>query len=161
MKTIPGELIKVKEVEGSLDSITDAANKLKSCSDESVSAIKSAVEEIKLNYKSSNRDAVISRFSSCTSEYNSISNALTGTLKGIISSLRSLISLIGELEKINESIGKLESEKQRRIDSAKDDEKVDTSDLDSQISALEADFESKKNAALSSLNQIKAMDASV
>ena len=99
MKTIPGELIKVKEVEGSLDSITDAANKLKSCSDESVSAIKSAVEEIKLNYKSSNRDAVISRFSSCTSEYNSISNALTGTLKGIISSLRSLISLIGELEK--------------------------------------------------------------
>lgn len=161
MKTIPGELIKFKEVEGALDSILTATDRLESCASDSASAINNAIEDIKSNYKSSNRDAVISRFTSCVSEYNSISSALSNTLKSIISNCKDLITLINKLEEINNSIARLEDEKNERISRAKDDEKVYTSDLDEQIRTLEGDFDSVLSDASSLLSRIKSMDASI
>lgn len=160
--TIPSELLEFKStISPAISQMYASVTNIDSSAKDSISAIKDAKEDIKLSYKSTNLDAVLSKFSEIESEYNSISGALCGSLKSILDSCKSLVSKIGILEEILSKIDALEAEKQERLSRANEDESVDTSDLDSKIENLKKEFENEVQSCLSLLSQIKGMDTSI
>lgn len=158
--TIPNELLQFKTCASSFPLMDNCIKKLNESSNESKNAINEAKEEVKLYYKSSNLDAILNNLSSCTGAYDGIISG-ANTLKSIVSSCNSLIAKITNLENILTRIGELESEIQKRKDAAKEDEYVDTGDLEREINELKSNFESECSSALSLLSQIKGMDTSV
>lgn len=162
MRTIPGELIEFKNaVSGTIDSMKNACENIVKLVSDSVNAVDTVKSEISMYYKSANLDAVLGKFSSLTTSYNAISNAVSGTLKSILTKAEALLAKIDNLDKILAEIASLEEEKSRRINNAKDDEKVDTSDLDAKIKELEASFDRECEGAKTELSSLKSTGGSV
>ena len=110
--TIDTELKNFKDKVGnSLDSMKNAVTNLADKLSTAIASNNSTKDSLSANYKSENKEAVLSKFTSMNKKYDKIKNSVTGELNSALSSSQVLIDNVTKLEELKQAIEDAEAKK--------------------------------------------------
>lgn len=158
---IPKELTNFKEtVASSIDNMSSIASSLSDKVTTVKNATSTAQSSIDTYYQSKNKSAVLGSISELNSTYDAISSSLSSNLIGILSSSKSLINKITQLEGYVSTY-----EAQEKIIAAENRKENPSSSViysaTSKENEVKTKFDKEMPEALSALEALKSMDASV
>ena len=99
------------KVGNSLDSMKSAVNNLADKLSTAIASNNSTKDSLSANYKSENKEAVLSKFTSMNKKYEKIKNSVTGELNSALSSSQVLIDNVTKLEELKQAIEDAEAKK--------------------------------------------------
>ncbi len=159
MGIIPQELLSFKSSvsSGSISSMKSSISILADKTNDVVSSLNSLKSGISSYYNSKNKDSIISNVSNISSMYSSLSSSISGDLKSMVDKAGELVSVIEELESLDESIKK--QEVKVREEKSKDQGNVNNEDF--LLNSLNSQFDTKKETALKIYESLKSMDSTI
>lgn len=161
MGTIAPELISFKtSVEPSLSSMNTMCQTIQNKMSDVGNAASYARSTIESNYSSSNSSIVISKLDKLNTIYSKVNSSVGGDMKNIISQAETLISLVKELENINNQIetkNEIINSKAGNTDPASINE-VNNANYD--LTRLNKTFAERHDVAVKKLASLKTLDAS-
>ena len=167
--TIDTELKNFKDkVENSLESMNNAVTNLSDKITTAIASNNSTKDSFSANYKSENKDAILSKFNSMNKKFELIKSSITGELKSALSSSKILVENVTKLEELKEQI---EQAEQRKSSAESSKSGCDTnsseysrysniiSEASSEIETKTKSFDELQESSKKLLQSLKSMDA--
>ena len=162
MGVIPTELIKIKDLDGSIGTMKNASSDIQGKLSTLSTATAKAKDEIDSNYDSSNKASLLNNFTSLNDALTKIKSSLSGDLDEILNLIETLITQVKELETINTEIAEQESIISTAMSNLEDATAVSTiSAAESKKRELEEKFTRLCNDAMANLNTLKSMNPTI
>ena len=162
MGVIPTELIKIKDLDGSIGTMKNASSDIQGKLSTLSTATTKAKDEIDSNYDSSNKASLLNNFTSLNDALTKIKSSLSSDLDEILNLIETLITQVKELETINTEIAEQESIISTAMSNLEDATAVSTiSAAESKKRELEEKFTRLCNDAMANLNTLKSMNPTI